>query len=523
VRSRKFSLFLIKNSIKDTSGIIKNYQSLKQFALNISGLTNAVLFVKKLPSRPPKWLSLFEHVIPPGDIASLRSSLVSGVLLVKRRSRTFALTFGYGRALLEPGCFEERFGLKVTLNSIDPDSIRSIDKKSFDSPIYVHSRDQASREGTVNDFGLNVDQDLLRSITGKPSTEDLGHRLSGADALSITVKANLSDLPSLLDKMHEKFRDTSYKEHFSWVDHFSEVKDKPLINNLNETLIGQIKEGNFDRLWMSIPEIEDWTNIRGFRYTSSTKGDALDDIDFVSFLSNTNIEDIDIKWLKRKKVYAFNIEDSAPYKPWRAFDCIYCEIERDGDTYLLSGGTWYRIATNYVADINNQYSRIPIAHIDLPICTEFSEEEYNKRVHRENHDSIALMDRKNIVHGGGRSRIEFCDLYTKSGKIIHVKKYGTSSVLSHLVNQGLVSGRLFHIDPHFREKVNEKFPPAFKLASPREQIQPANYEIVYAIISREEGERVTLPFFSRVGLVLAVQQLRGYGYKASLKKIPVPR
>ncbi len=50
------------------------------------------------------------------------------------------------------------------------------------------------------------------------------------------------------------------------------------------------------------------------------------------------------------------------------------------------------------------------------------------------------MDKKNIPYGGGYSRIEFCDLFSKSKQMIHVKRYGGSSVLSHLFNQGLVSG-----------------------------------------------------------------------------------
>src|SRR2546425_6910223 len=32
----------------------------------------------------------------------------------------------------------------------------------------------------------------------------------------------------------------------------------------------------------------------------------------------------------------------------------------------------------------------------------------------------------------GYSRVEFCDLYTDSQDIIHIKRYGGSSVLSHL-------------------------------------------------------------------------------------------
>jgi hypothetical protein len=41
---------------------------------------------------------------------------------------------------------------------------------------------------------------------------------------------------------------------------------------------------------------------------------------------------------------------------------------------------------------------------------------------------FAYMDRKKVMIGGSRSRVEFCDLYSKAKDIVHVKRYGGSSV-----------------------------------------------------------------------------------------------
>ncbi len=521
MKNHTFSILLIKDSVRKTKDIIKNYQSLKQFNIKISGLSNTALFIKKLPSRPPKWLSLFEDMISADEIRSLKSSLVSGIFLVDRGGKKYALAFGYGRALLDPGCYEERFGLIVTLNSIDSNSIRSIDKKTFETPIYKHTRDQAGRPGSASDFGLNVDQDLVRSITGKPTEEDLGNRLSGADSLSVTIKASLYELPALLDKFHEKFKDTSYRNNFPWADHFSQVTHKPVIEILNQSLIDKIRAKEMDRMWMALPEIVEWSSISGFRYSPSILHASLPNIDMESFLSIRGADDMDIQWLKRKKVYAFNVDDTAAHAAWRAYNCIYCEIDKNGNTYILNGGIWYCLASSYVDEINTRLYRIRYSRIDLPPCSELSEGEYNIRVQRENKDSVALMDKKLVLHGGGKSKIEFCDLYTKDKQLIHIKKYGASSTLSHLVYQGRVAGQLFHMDPEFREKVNHLLPKSFRLANPKEAIQTKDYEIIYAVISKEAGEQMTLPFFSRVSLVLAARELRGYGYKVSLKKIGV--
>ena len=82
------------------------------------------------------------------------------------------------------------------------------------------------------------------------------------------------------------------------------------------------------------------------------------------------------------------------------------------------------------------------------------EEKYNKRAAQEC-DSLACMDRKLIAHGGGSSKIEFCDLYD-AGLLIHVKRYSGSSGLSHLFEQGIVSAVAFLSDADFRAKASAK-------------------------------------------------------------------
>ena len=104
------------------------------------------------------------------------------------------------------------------------------------------------------------------------------------------------------------------------------------------------------------------------------------------------------------------------------------------------------------------------------------------------------MDRKMINHGGAHSKIEFCDLITKDKKLIHVKHYGGSSVLSHLFSQGLVSGELFLGDSKFREKVNAKLPDGFKITDTKVRPISSHYEIIFGIIS-SSTKRLGNPVF----------------------------
>jgi hypothetical protein len=66
-------------------------------------------------------------------IGSVLSKNASAVWLVPVEDRLFACAFGYGRTLIAPGTFEEDFGLKVTLNCVDPTKVHSIDRTTLDT------------------------------------------------------------------------------------------------------------------------------------------------------------------------------------------------------------------------------------------------------------------------------------------------------------------------------------------------------------------------------------------------------
>lgn len=68
---------------------------------------------------------------------------------------------------------------------------------------------------------------------------------------------------------------------------------------------------------------------------------------------------------------------------------------------------------------------------------------------------FCAVDKKLISTGVSQNNIEFCDIYTSEKQMIHIKRYGGSSVLSHLFNQGLVSANLF-ITKQFESKIKPK-------------------------------------------------------------------
>ena len=271
---------------------------------------------------------------------------------------------------------------------------------------------------------------------------------------------------------------------------------------------------------MTVPNIVDWDRITGFRFTKSKVYKEYYDIKIDQFIDSfSDIDKIQVETLKGRRVLAVD-DNGDKVDEWPAYKCIYAEMNYDANKYILSAGVWYKIELSFVKSINRQYSSIDVYGVDLPEYNDASEGEYNKRVAEENNDFYALMDNKLISHGGRYGKIEFCDLFTTQKDIIHVKRYGGSSVLSHLMAQGLNSGELFKTDEQFREKVNVKLPGTHQLSDTSKLPEPDEYRIVYAVVSEKTGP-LDMPFFSKISLVTARRTLRGLGFKVELAKIEV--
>lgn len=489
----------------------------KQSSLQVPGLPGAVLYTKQYPSGPPKWSKYFPQSVQ----QKLRNSSTGGVILLNVDKQLIAVSFGLGRHILASQCIVESFGLKTTVNLIEANRVRSLDKVTFDQ-ITRHSRVQATQQGDAAAFQVNVNQDIVRAITGVPEDKSFGSRLSGRDSLTMTVEmADLSGLPTVLRRVLKAYRDTKYKERFAWIDHVSEVKNEALIGVLERLLEERIAAKNYQRLWMSAPEIIDWERVAGFKYSDSDLEPLVDDLDIKVFLANFSRrgtkKEIKVGSLRSRRVYAYDPEGQRLFSPWSAYQCIYFETEHDGETYLLNLGRWYRIEKSYVEQVNQYIAEIDKCTLVLPGWKpKETEPKYNKRAWKLIDDAV-FMDAENLSFGGGRSKVEFCDIMTKNPRrLIFVKRYRGSSALSHLFSQAVVTARTLKIDAAFRKLVNDNLPTSHRFAV--SEVTSSEWEIVFAIMSRSLNDLV-LPFFSRVTLMVAHEQLRAMGFKVSLQKV----
>lgn len=518
----KISVFMIKDLYQDFNLIIQNDNDIKVIELDDD---THFYYTTSFPN-VPEWIRKF-FLDSLNEFEELKVSSAKGVLLRKIQIqddvKIFAIVFGHGRFLLNSYCFEERFGLKTALSIINPDTIRRVDKKDI-SNVPKHSIEQRSKVGNRLDFGINIEQDLIQAMTGLVKAEYqtiFGSNVTGGDALSLSAKYDIQDIDILLEHCYNKYNSGDYKEDFEWIDQIAPVKNIYLVDRLNNSLLDKIKtpESN-QKVWMAVPEIIDWEDIGGFKYHPRDE-EMKSDIflpEFKSSLDDATIRDLNLNILKSKKVYAYDTSDNERYS-WSAYECLYAEIEIDGKIYLLSNSAWFEIDNDFVSKINTSFQAFIQKDssniITLNNAIIENECDYNTRVADE--QDLVLLDKKMIYYGGGHSQIEFCDLLSPNKEIIHIKKYGGSSVLSHLFNQGLVSAELLKSDRTFIEKVNERLEEEHRFP---QIINTSDYKIVFGVISEVNGD-MDMPFFSKISLKNVTQRLENLGYDVYLQKINV--
>ncbi|OBU57328.1 DUF6119 family protein [Stenotrophomonas maltophilia] len=442
------------------------------------------LFVKPTAPREPKWSPLFTPFVDKKKLGYVQSS--AAVLIVPVDKRLFAVTFGQGRHLLKPEAFEERFGLLVTLNSVRQDALRSVDKRAFVDD--QNSRVQTSQASAALEFGIDIERDLIRGIVGYPDAPEMGRRLSGSDALNFTSKADIPELKRQLRRYLRAYSSTDYKEKFPWVDQVRQLRPKgQRAVELDALLVEKLKiawqqGGRVEGCWLAIPDVVDWTRIAGFKFTRKKNEGMSSDLHLPGLVQAYPDAEPSIEFLRSRQAFAVD-EEQWTVEDWQIYRCIHCELEDGGKSYVLSAGNWFEVHDDFAASIEEFYANIAKFPLELPIYNHDDEAAYNQAIVDEGNGAWCLMDRKLLNVGGVHDKVEFCDVYGAK-TLLHIKHYGSSSVLGHLFNQGLVSAELLKSDKSFVQLANEKIDPAHALDLPFDVPRDVtDYKVVFRMSS----------------------------------------
>ena len=475
------------------------------------------LYYRQVHPHSPAWAEdFFSGTIEDGLFSA---SSPSAALLVEVRDRLFAVTFGQGRYLLDMDAMEDRFGLRVVLNSGEELSFRKVDSTSVAGNAGKTS-EQLPRLSKLDDFTIDSVTDTLDKVTAKVSEDSIfSGTVSGGPALSFTTDRDVTTIISLLEEVLSRYESESYKSWYPWVDNVRPVKDYATISALESKTIELINDHS-EAIWTAPPELIEWDCVKGFKIEG--RGQKLfDDILMADVLGSFRNGLNTFEQLRSKRVRAIDSRDGeSELYSWSVASCLYGEFQLDGSSYCVNAGKWYQVAKDYADKVNAEYNRALEHDVSSYPLYKTGEHEgpYNERLAATS-DSFLLMDAKPISHGAPHSSVELCDVLDGNNTFIHVKHYSGSATLSHLFLQGYNSAYLIKGDQAFVDNANKKI--AKQNKGKGHELEAGRVELViFAIICEKVTCPPNIPFFSRISYNEVARRLKAMGVESRICAIP---
>ncbi len=522
MKTRSFSIFLLKvgynaqNSLKLGHELISNYQ-----AQNLP--RGASLFISDSVRTTPWWVDYF---LIGGN---LHQENKGALIFLPVGDRCFALTFGHIYHNLLDIAYEYDFGLKVTLNSLEPNELKSADIVDPGAARRKRMQVPITSDLTYLDFDSN--SEILKSLTGKvkPKHENLFKNATGATSLKVGLKLSPDELLELCEQLLELYSSEEYLEAFPNIQKIIPEKDPQKIERLDASLLDAFIHRNSD-LALSIPEIIDYSDniyciFKGRKGITPIYADiSLEE--FYEYLEEANLDEFDINKLKSFSLNLCNQEGfiTKSYTIYRSF--IY-DIHFDGEevVYHLCEGEWYKVNEDYLQTlktyIDNRCEITKLPHYDhdnvdpQTLMRGYSEENYNEDVSVGSPIHICLD--QTDISPDGYSQMEPCDIISvntvdKECIFHHIKISSRSSQLSHLFNQGMNSIELLLLEDISRQKLKDLVQEKIgnrNLNDFMQAIDQKNYKVEFGIITKKDPLALSenLPLFSKISLMRTLKSL----------------
>lgn len=500
------------------------------------------LFIGRSEATPPSWAKFLSAYSP--AVAELRSQSCSAVLFLEASNeghqRLFALCFGQGHHVLDDDAIQRGFGLRVVLNSVARNKLRTLDSASLDSTV-MQRRVQASRDSDLRAFDLDQNRDLLRLAAGTPTTGDFAKALAGKDALTLRAQIDPNKLVQHCEKALKLYTATDYKADFAFIDHVQPVSDRVLRDELDAIAFDQLRnlvDGKPSDLHLAIPDLlspEEAVEIGyfgiGLQPGAKTAFSELAIEDYVGELQKGDFSQIgDMAALRSSheiRVVADGEGDRTRRR--KLYTCFVVETELRNNIYVLFDGDWFLIDKSYHAEVEAAYADLlKPAFLGSTKATNERELIAELEVHP---DYLSMDQTKVSPRGAPGANLEPCDFVSRAKQLIHLKDGHSSAPLSHLWNQALVSAEALVGDEIFRKgfraaakKREKKFSKSgFQTLLPdaRSKFAPSEYAVVLGVMRHPyvADGKLGLPFFSKVAVRAAADRIRLMGFPVELHLI----
>ena len=425
LKTQKLSIRLLKTDIEPEDSL-RSGDELKDWP-RVEGAK--ILLGKMGGTGPPKWADFLD--LDDEEKGELRNRTTYGIVFIPIRNRWFAVSFGMGHVKLDPIKFEQNFGLRIALNTVDPDQIRSMDIRTPDENSLTR-RSQTSRGSDQTAFNIDINCDIVCTLAGIPRSDELGSSVAGKDSLTVHRKTVVGDLPQICSEAHDHWEKQDYKKNFGWIDQVLHIRDKNLIKELDSQLVDVINEtisgsqaGNLHFAFPVIydPEKKNCIKYKGFR--SSNVYPDLNVSEYFEALREEGVTEFLPRYLISHTVHEVDDDGRDCGDKWKIRECIHFEVVLDERTYVLSGGVWYEIDSDLAGAVKDFFEQME--RIDLPAAkADENETEYNRRVAAADNNRLLCLDRKLIRPTNATSNIEVCDFISRDNELIHVKNKTSS-------------------------------------------------------------------------------------------------
>lgn len=519
-KSRTFSIYLLKQGFTEANSLKEDH--VLEADVEASNLpAGAQIFVLDSAPRPPWWRSYF------GIAKDLNQVSKGALVFLPVGARHFALSFGHVSHNLLEASFEHDFGLRVTLNCLDPHKLKSTD--TLDPGVSKRQRTQLPVEAELTLFDFDRDSTILRSLTGKVKGEyeDLFRHATGGSNLRISSDIGPNELVELCEELLTLYGGDQYKEAFPEIQNITPVRDPARIAALNAKLITAFGEKSPD-VNITVPEIINYDDNLYITFSGAGRSEIYDDVyigRYYDYLEKNEVAltAIGINELSRHALVLTD-EDGNGRNKFSIFKSLVFDTVLDGvanETFHMCEGNWYRVEDAYIDRLKEFLDPLFTAS-DLPPYKHQSEGEYNLSVAAAD-SKIACLDTKNISPDG-QTAVEPCDLLTiRNGKasFYHIKVSTLSAQLSHLFNQGTNAIELMRLESRAVDKLETLIRAGLAESDADELValvRGRKDRVVFGIVTKKDpaGLSWNLPLFSRISLMRIMKYLLLMGVPGSV-------
>lgn len=475
----------------------------------------------------------------------------------QERVRWVAWTFGAGSRALRRKAQDPRFGLLVVLNLLteqaenDQADGEQVDKPAnrargprmrelryrSPAPYVQQTGHRAARDIPLDGFRIDRSTDLVAAIgsTGAVPALDTS-TLHGGRSLKFRPKIRrIEELVEFAATALEKSKLRRYREEFTWIDNITLVEDEGTVGRLRihvaEILATEPNPASIDAILpddlLDVGEDRSISCIAFPGERGAKQGRRTLTVARLAALI-TSCDGPAERERALDTHLRFYDETGKPIDSASILECLSAEFQLDGEQYIAYDGDFYLVSGDYIERVDREIAQIPVSTIEFPVYRGETEPAYNARVGKDHQTEFILLGRA-LIEIPGETTFEACDLVAATGALVHVKRKGKSSMLSHLFLQAANSCELLRRSAEAKRQFNKLLAARAGSAQLLESVQTAlaatesrrdELEVSFAFLGDWKDRTISsLPLFSRISLVSEARRIQNLGYHVTVKTI----